>query len=239
LFLSRLSVDFAGRVAGKLSVKNLVRSDEVPVDAAVRNNEDMYDIEEVMEMANHTSMEHANPFGKFLQHSNVSPDRSVKYEETVAKLHDNLEIYEKRRQQTEQQMLSFMSQFKLNAQTSSQGAAQASAYNRNGQYTSNSSGTPQGCFYCGGSHRISDCEHVHRHMDMAWIKKVDGKIRLYNGTFIPRDPVKTSKEVVESLNASKPGIIPMNKIGDRANLYQGTARVSNFVQSQLPKHKSC
>jgi hypothetical protein len=234
LFLSRLSVDFAGRVAGKLSVKNLVRSGEEPAVANERNNEDMYDIEEVMEMANHTSMEHANPFGKFLQHSHVPKDSAVKYEEAVAKIHDSLELYEKRRQQTEQQLQSLMTQFKLSTQMSAQGAAQAPVYNRNGQYTSNSSGTQSGCFYCGGTHRMSACEHVQRHMDLSLVKKVDGKLRLFNGNYIPKDPTKTNKEVVESLNASKPGIIPMNKIGDRANLYQGAARVSNFMQNQLP-----
>jgi hypothetical protein len=235
LFLSRLSVDFAGRVAGKLSVKNLVSSGEVPANGEARNNEDMYDIEEVMEMANHTSMEHANPFGKFLQHTHVSKDRSsVKYEETVAKLYDTIEVYEKKRQQTEQQMLNFMSQFKQNAQSFSGGAPQAPNYNRNGQYTSNSSGTQSGCYYCKGDHRVIDCEYVNKHLDMKLIKKIDGKLRLASGAYLPRDPSKSTKELVESLNTSKPGIIPMSRIGDRSNLYQSAPQVSNFVQNQLP-----
>ena len=64
LFLSRLTQDFARRIAHKLSVHRLVNV--VAPAAAPRNPEDMYDIEEVMEMAKQTAMESANPFGKFL-----------------------------------------------------------------------------------------------------------------------------------------------------------------------------
>jgi hypothetical protein len=86
LFLGRLDVEFAARVANKLAVHRLISANNPVNQAAVRNPEDMYDIEEVMEMAKQTSLEHANPFGKFLAISTVQESpTSAKLEEAVAR----------------------------------------------------------------------------------------------------------------------------------------------------------
>jgi len=113
LFLSRLTPDFAGRVAGKLSIHRLVdtaqNNNQVP-----RNPEDMYDIEDVMKMARHTSLEQANPFGKFLMVSSGSQASSgVKLEEAVARLTDTITLqtqYNKQMDQKLASLQSFMSQ---------------------------------------------------------------------------------------------------------------------------------
>jgi hypothetical protein len=49
-----------------------------------------------------------------------------------------------------------------------------------------------------------------------------------------RDPTRPLKEMVEAQNAAKPGIIPINKIGDKSSLFHNVPRLSNFVHNQLP-----
>jgi hypothetical protein len=56
-------------------------------------------------------------------------------------------------------------------------------------------------------------------------------MRLPDGQFIPRDGMKTMKEVIEDIKKPKPGIIPMSKIQDKAALYQDAQR-SSYVQTQ-------
>jgi len=94
LFLGRLTSDFAKRVAQKLSVHRLVNSNnQGPDDPKDRNPEDMYDIDEVMEMAKHTSLENANPFGKFLWTGATHvPESNVKLEQAVARLTDSINL---------------------------------------------------------------------------------------------------------------------------------------------------
>jgi hypothetical protein len=225
LFLGRLSPDFAARVANKLSVHRLFTVNN-PVDNAVaRNTEDMYDIEEVMEMAKHTSLEHANPFGKFLH---GIPDQSsrghVKLEEVVARLEDSINVqiqHNKRVDQSLNSMQNFMSQPKIPAAQSgySRGLTPAPVHTII-------------CFYCKGQHRIAECADALLHMDLNWIKRIDGYLRLPDGQHIPRDGSKSMKEIIEALNKGKPGIIPMSKIQDKASLYQESAKLSSFVQQE-------
>ena len=84
LFLERLTLDFAGQIANKLSVQRLVAQAHGGL-VADRNTEDMYDIDEVMEAAKQTSLEYANPFGKYFGVA-ASPqnESSVKLEEAVS-----------------------------------------------------------------------------------------------------------------------------------------------------------
>lgn len=223
LFLGTLSQDFAARVANKLSVHRLLAPNQA-ADGA-RNPEDMYDIEEVMKMAKHTSLEHANPFGKFLYGRPAqSSQTSVKLEEAVAQIQDSLNIqiqHNKRVDQSLNNMQSFMSQPKPQM---AQGG-----YNR-GLTSSQNAPT---CFYCRGQHRIPDCADVLLHMDLKWIKKVDGYLRLPDGQPIPREGAKTMKEVVEGMNKGKPGVIPMSKIPDKSSLYQEGGRMNNYLQQSL------
>jgi hypothetical protein len=239
LFLSRLSTEFAHRVAGKLSMRRLVGAGKDKDAEGTRNPEDMYDIEEVMEMAKHTSLEQANPFGKFLVGTPTTRgDTSVKLEETVARLADSVDLQVKYNKQVEQKLnnlQSFMNQPRY-PQQSSYDSRGPSSYNRGNTYTSNTAAQPQinGCFYCFGNHRMSECEHVARHMDMGLIKRVDGHLRLGDGSRLVRDPTRPLKDQVESQSSTKPGIIPMNKIGDKSSLFHNVPRASNFVQHQLP-----
>ena len=233
LFLSRLTPDFAGRVAGKLSIHRLVdtaqNNNQVP-----RNPEDMYDIEDVMKMARHTSLEQANPFGKFLMVSSGSQASSgVKLEEAVARLTDTITLqtqYNKQMDQKLASLQSFMSQSR-SMQNQGFGMNNQTTYNRSqpqasGAGYSNNAGK---CFYCEEiGHRIPDCDDVHTHLDLGWIKKVDGFMRLPDGSRLPRDPSKSTKEIIEGMNRQKPGII---KLPEKTSLYSSTADVISLMQT--------
>ena len=67
LFLNELATDFAIQVATKLSMQRLINARApgyIPV--VPRDPEDLYDITEVMRMAEHISLEYASPLGNFL-----------------------------------------------------------------------------------------------------------------------------------------------------------------------------
>jgi hypothetical protein len=233
LFLARLSPDFAARVANKLSVHRLFSVENPADNAAARNTEDMYDIEDVMKMAKHTSLEHANPFGKYLYGAPVQGTGSnVKLEEVVARLEDSINLQVQHSKHMDQQMAnmqSFVNQPR--PQAAQNGYNRGYSSGQGGGYMSGQGAPPPTCFYCKGPHRIADCLDALRHQDMSWIKKIDGLLRLPDGQNIPRDGGKSMKEVVEYLNKPKPGIIPMAKIQDKASLYQESGRLNSYVQS--------
>ena len=227
LFLARLTSDFAGIVANKLSVQRLIAQAK---NNTIRNTEDMYDIDEVMEVAKETSLEYGNPFGKYLGTTSVTgSDVSVKLEEAVAKLKDTINLQVQHNKQVDQRlasMQSFMSQPRP--------PVAQPGYNR-GLEPSQGHIMPAPnirCFYCQGPHRIADCEHAARHLDAGWIVRISGSLRLPGGQSIPRDGGKTMKEVVEEQSKQKPGIIPISKIPDKAALYQGAGAAGSYIQSQ-------
>lgn len=229
LFLARLTPDFAGIIANKLSVHRLLAQNrENPV---ARNTEDMYDIDEVMEIAKETSLEYGNPFGKYLgTTSDPTSGVSVKLEEAVAQLQDSISLQVKYSKQFDQRlanMQSFMNQPR-------QPAAAQPGFNR-GLVPAQPYPTASfilKCFYCQGPHKIPDCNIALEHLDLGWIVKISGHLRLPDGQIIPRDGTKTMKEVVEALNKAKPGLIQMSKIQDKAALYQDGARLSSYIQNQ-------
>lgn len=233
LFLSRLTKEFASRIAHKLSVQRLVHTAN-PNTTGSRNPEDMYDIEDVMSTATETAMESANPFGKFLwTAAGSSSETSVKLEEAVARLTDTINMQSQYNRQVDQKLAnlqSFMSQPKP---ASAGGFMAQNGYGRGLAPSSNQiyAGRPSDCFYCRGDHRIPDCTDVLRHLDMGWIKRIEGKLRLPNGETIPRDGNKTMKEVVEALNKLKPGLIQMAKLQEKASFPQETAGINSFVQT--------
>ena len=92
------------------------------------------------------------------------------------------------------------------------------------------------CFYCAGPHRIGDCEEVRTHLDWGLIKKVEGRLRLADGSRLPREPGKTAKELVEAVKNSCPGLIMMAKIDK--NLYQWN-NASSFMHTQTEGNEEC
>jgi hypothetical protein len=214
LFLDRLTPDFATRVASKLSMHRLVNEKAAEQDQT-RNPEDMYDIEEVMEITRHTSLEYANPFGKYITMSGGAPSAStVKLEEAVARLTDSLNLQTSQNRQIEQRLTNLQNSVTYRSSNSSN-AATVGTITR-----TQSNGLPNqfdlDCFYCKGPHLINDCEHVHKHLETGWIIRIDGKYRLPNGSPLPRDPLKTTMILVEAINAAKRGgLIPMSKIQDK------------------------
>ena len=106
LFLGRLTIDFAARVANKLAVHRLINAYQSVNPLQGRNPEDMYDIEEVMKMAKHTSIEQSNPFGRFLTTFTNGSRRktTVKLEEAVAYLTDTLNVQLQQNKAVEQRL---------------------------------------------------------------------------------------------------------------------------------------
>lgn len=236
LFLGRLTADFAKRVAQKLSVHRLVSSTNPgPGPLKDRNPEDMYDIDEVMEMAKHTSLENANPFGKFLWSGAANiPEANVKLEEAVARLADSVNLQTQYNKQLEQKLTSLQSVMNQPRQQPVGGFAAQMGYGRGLMPTSGNiqSRPPEECFYCRGSHRVNECELALKHLDMGWIKRTDNRLTLPDGSRIPRDGNKCMREVVENLSKPRPGIIPMSKIQDKTALFQEGQNMSSYVQSQ-------
>ena len=233
LFLGRLEPEFAARVATKLTVHRLIDSKQPEQQNQARNPEDMYDIEDVMEMAKQTSLEQANPFGKYLVSgaAHATPV-NAKLEEAVARLTDSINVQLQHSKSVDQRlhtMQSYMNQPKANQ-------SGPSLQNQNGGKlyypggNSNLISRLLECFYCGEEHRITDCAHVNRHLDLGWIKKIEGRLRMSDGNKLPREPGKTTKESVESQRgALKPGLIPMARLPEGANLYQRMPN-STYVQ---------
>jgi hypothetical protein len=234
LFLGRLTPDFANSVASKLSVHRLVDQTQNQ-NQNPRNPEDMYDIEEVMKMAKQSSLEQANPFGKFLlgAHSGQSVS-SVKLEEAVAQLTDSINLqaqYNKQNDQRLSNLQSIMSQSRP-IQSQGYGVNSQSSYNRGQVPGSNAiSAVRSGnCYYCElEGHRIPDCGDVKRHLELGWIIKVDGFMRLPDGSKLPRDPSKSTKELIDNLHKQVPGII---KLPAKTNLYSSSSGVVSLLQSQ-------
>lgn len=233
LFLERLLPDFAARVANKLSVHRLLTAGQPGAEAVARNTEDMYDIEEVMRMANHSSLEHANPFGKYLGNvfGTVGPDTGGKLEEAVARLTDSIDIQAKQNKQMEQRLSQMQNSLLQGRSPQVQNQPQQS-YNRgpapqqnypNQQYANDGL-----CFYCRGPHRFAYCDDVKIHTEAGWIKRTEQGLRFLDGSRIPKDGTKTMKEVVE---AAHKGLIPMAKIQDKTGLYQAGAKMTTLTQS--------
>ena len=229
LFLERLDPEFAARVANKLAVHRLIHANLPVNQTEPRNPEDMYDIEEVMEMAKQTSLEQANPFGKFLAVSTPSaPPVIAKFEEAIAHLTDSIKV-QMQHSKTVDQRLSMLQNF---MQQPKQGYAEAHLGPRTyGSQTNNSSS--MNCFYCDGPHRIGDCEEVRIHLDLGLLKKVEGRLRLADGSRLPREPGKTAKELVEAVR-SRPGLVMVSKIQDKASLSMKPKQVSNYMHLQNP-----
>ena len=230
MFLGRLTPDFATRVANKLSVHRLMKAQNPEDDPLARNTEDMYDIDEVMRMAKHTSLEHANPFGKYLHGvPGIATETNVKLEEAVARLSDSIKAQTHYNQQVDQRlanMQTFLSQPRLPAAQPGYNRSLAPPHNH--VATSNVSN----CFYCRGPHRVADCEQALQHLDLGWVVKIENQLRLPDGRHIPRDGNKTMKEVIDAMNKAKAGLIPMSKVPDKTALYQESARLSGYIQSQ-------
>jgi len=232
LFLERLLPDFASRVANKLSVRRLVHAENPELQGAARNTEDMFTVEEVMKMANHTSLEHANPFGKYLSVAKVGEDavNHGKLEEAVAKLTDSIDVQARQNKQMEQRLVQLQNSMTQNRQaatpnqTYNRGQAPAPPQN----HVTPSPQNDGSCFYCRGPHKIIQCEGARIHLDLKWLRRIDNYLRLPNGEKIPRDPtgVKSMMEMVESLNK---GMIPTAKL-DKA-LYQGNEKRTALNQS--------
>jgi len=150
---------------------------------------------------------------------------TAKLEEAVARLMDSIDVQVQHSKAVDQRlhtMQSFMNQPKP---TYGEQKSFSRPYS-----TENTGGTGMNCFYCEGPHRIGGCEHVQAHLDSGLVKKVEGRLKLADGSRLPREVGKSTKELVEALQrAGRAGLIPMAKIQDKANLYQ-RVQVSCFAQ---------
>jgi hypothetical protein len=230
LFLGRLDPDFAARVANKLAVHRLI-SAKLPADPSEgRNPEDMYDVDEVMDLAKQTSLEHANPFGKFLAVSAVqTTPTTAKLEEAVAKLTDSINVQAQHSKAVDQTLHTLQSFVNNQSRPAYGDQRQVERPSGAGQPNLPS----MTCFYCGGQHLIKECNHVLVHLDLGLIKKVDGRLKLADGSRLPREPPggKTARELVEALRTNVPGIVNTAKLANGPSSYQ-RAPNATYVQAQ-------
>jgi hypothetical protein len=226
LFLGHLSVEFARLVSSKLSMQRWINEKEAVLPGA-RNPEDMFDIEEVMEIAKQMSKEYSNPFGKYICASPGASGNETtgKLEETVAQLTDTLKLYDRRNAQIDQRLSILQNAVvrKLDEKTSLSNTVRPT------MAKPSFFGPDDGCYYCAGPHRRPDCEHLQKHISLGWIKRVDGYLKLADGSRMPRDPAKSTKDLVEDLNrqAARAGIIPMNRLPEGAQLFQTSSEGNN------------
>jgi hypothetical protein len=180
------------------------------------------------------------------QSGGSSSAREVKLEEEVARLTDSWKISDQRNQAIERQLQQQNLKMEqllgaVKARENSEGAnsnyrpapqfqpraqiAQAypgaysrpNAYNNAGSFGNRGNLPDQGCYYCKETgHRISDCHWALQHMDLGWIKRVENRLRLADGSPLPNDAVKSCRELVEAFYKIKPGLIPMNKVNLQA-----------------------
>ena len=216
LFLARLTPEFASRVANKLTMERQrsrrSEGQENP-ETEKRNSEDMFDISEVMEFAKETAEEAKSPYARFTTtKTSGSSANTIKLEEAVARLTDSLNLQMQHNKNMEQRFAAL--------QNSLSNKKDTQEYPMRHEYPVRSY-DQSGCFYCKGNHRITECESARIHLDLKWIKKVENHLRLPDGSKIPRDGAKSMKEVVETISKSRPGIIPVNKIQNKAVMMQG------------------
>ena len=233
LFLGRLDAGFAARVANKLAVHRLINANALIGQAEPRNTEDMYDIEEVMEMAKQTSLEHANPFGKFLAVStSQTTPTTAKLEEAVARLTDSINMQVQHSKSVDQRLHTL--QGFINQTKPAYGETRQLYRPYGTGHTGHSHGhthSNMDCFYCAGPHRIGDCPEVNIHLDLGLIKRIEGRLMLANGSKLPREEGKTTKELVDQMKKDRAGLISLPKDTDKTSLYPRKTQ-SSFMQSQ-------
>ena len=215
LFLSQLTPEFANQVASKLSIHRLVdytrNNSSTP-----RHEEDMYDIEDVMKMATQTSLEQANPFGKFLLETpSMHAATNVMLEEAVARLTESMKMQAQFNQSLEQRMEGLLQVINEGGNTQNQGFGlnNQAALEETMVQVSNTGNlsSPGQCFYCDKKgHRSSDCKDALRHLMLGWIKEINGHLRLPDGSKLPRDSSKSKKEIIDEMYGQQPGAIERN-----------------------------
>lgn len=251
-FLGCLSKDFQEQVVNGLNLKRSLKPKTVP--AAViaaggaaaqtpvtRRKEDQHDwkavITEAQEISTNirSSLAIRSSDRNTGRNSDMSTrlDSSVKLEleevkQQMNQVMDRITINEKRQQQGIDTILKTLQQSSESAPT---------LHSRNYRQPNSLPPVPGyqvvrdndgNCFYClEPDHRANDCPHRHAHLEQGKIKIVDGRIRLADGSWIPREPAdKSQKDRVEAASAnrragqlymgdySRGGIIPLGGPSD-------------------------
>jgi hypothetical protein len=170
----------------------------------------------------------------------------VKVEESISKMNDTMSLYQQhtklmeQRLNTLQNMVSQKPQGPVIYSNPNQGAAAFRSNSAPQAYGGTYNREKEQCFYCGEvGHRIPDCVHVLRHLDLGWIKRVDNHLRFANGARIPRDPVRTMKDLVEEASKQPKGILYASKtpglasfLQDRAGAIEGLTKVQHVVDDE-------
>ena len=233
IFRSRLDDAFKTMLGMKLIMRReAARLTQPQAAVQARDPEDLYDLSEIMEIAAELGQEN-DPFARHAisTGTKVQSESTVKLEAMLAQLMDTVTIQNKRSESLEQRLVALQAEQKQAMQsratysnTSNQSQVQSNTVNKDDVVSYIIT-----CYYCGKTgHRISDCADVLSHLQKGWIKRVDGRLKLPDGSKIPQSDERRMKDTVELLN--KKGTIPVSKIADKASLAQSKA-LTSLVQS--------
>ncbi len=178
--------------------------------------------------------------------STRSEDVAVKVEKVISKMNDTMSLYEQHTKLMEQRLSTLQNMVSQRPQgptiysNPNQGAAAFRSNDAPQAYGGTYNREKEQCFYCGElGHRIPDCVHVLRHLDLGWIKRVDNHLRFVNGARILHDPVKMMKDLVEEASKQPKGILYPSKtpglasfLQDRAGVIDGLAKVQHVVDNE-------
>lgn len=256
-FLGCLSEEFQQRLKDKMDdladAKGASTSATTATTAAGETRvEDRYKWKEVIETAVIIARRSSQPLERMSEDlvRGVSGERredTIKMEETVARLADSLKIQQQQQQEMRQysqvmdrrfeQLISAIKTQAIQPQAgTSQPYSYQQQYPRNNAYSpgaSNSRQYPDGCYYCKEmGHRMHECPHALKHLDLKWIKRIDRWLKLPDGSPLPTDGEKSRKEVVEQLYKTRPGIIPMAKV-NMQSFYQGSDQNQDMMLQDM------
>ena len=230
LFLNGLAIDFANQVAMKLSMQRLIKNRAPDYLAVVsRDPEDLYDIQDVIKMAEHVSLEHASPLGKFLEPvSTESRDKDKEMIKTIDHLTESIALQAQYNHLLDKRLMSLQSLVDQSVDTERNEPDQGpgaeiptlgaldcmdpvSVMDNNEELLLDSFAShvqvtafPVTCYYCGiHGHKSWECTDALHHLKLGWVKRIGYQFRMPDGSKIPSYADMTMKLIVENLSRER------------------------------------
>lgn len=212
-FLGCLNPDFAAQVVSRLSLREM-STREIPVEegemTSSRRKDDRYALADVMKSA--LDVAEGPKISSMMNSANArdagtqrGTSTSIKLElddvkQNVVHLMDRITVNEKTQKQGFEDVMRALQQ---SNHTGTQTHMPPRPDSRQGY--SAPAGPPGACHYCWKpGHYVADCPDRHIHIDQGKVKVIEGRMRLADGSLIPREPTdKCQKDRVEMAWANK------------------------------------